>query len=166
MAQVTLSLKNLMGVIVGNRGQVMHRRLDEKIVDLASLFRPRLNVVDGIVGAEMDEVVGKPVQMNVVLAGVDMVAVDAVGSAVMGLDPSTVRHIQMAAGRGLGVGDLGQINVIGEPIQRVARKFSQEYSDRKLETYNLKRPLSAEDIALMKLKFENRDPHIVDPYKK
>ena len=88
MAQVTLSLKNLMGVIVGNRGLIMHDKLDEKIVDLASLFKPTLNVVDGIIGAEMDEVVGSPVDSNVIIAGVDMVSVDTVGSAVMGLDPT------------------------------------------------------------------------------
>ena len=97
MAQATLSMKNLMGVIVDNRGRVMHDRLDEKIVDLASMFRPALNVVDGIVGAEMDEVVGIPVRSNVVIAGVDMVSVDSVGSAVMGLDPNEIRHVQMAA---------------------------------------------------------------------
>jgi uncharacterized protein (DUF362 family) len=155
-----------MGVIVDNRGRVMHEGLDEKIVDLASLFVPALNVIDGIVGSEMDEVVGRPVQSKVVIAGVDMVSVDAVGSAVMGLDVSKIRHIQMAAERGLGIASLEHINVIGEAIDSVKLKFSTEYSDRKLKTYGLMNPLSEADIIQMKAKFANRDPHIVDPYKR
>jgi len=165
MAQITLSMKNLMGVIVDNRGRVMHERLDEKIVDLASLFRPALNVVDGIVGAELDEVVGEPVRSNVVIAGVNMVSVDAVGSAVMGLDPNNIRHVQMAAERGLGVARLDRIDVVGESIASVRTRFRTEYSDRKLETYGLKRPLSEEDVALMKASFANRDPRVDDPYR-
>jgi uncharacterized protein (DUF362 family) len=164
MAQVTLSLKNFMGAIVGNRGKVMHHRLDEKIVDLASLFKPRLNVIDGIVGAEMDEVVGRPVSMNVVLAGVDMVATDVVGSSVMGVDPYKVRHVQMAAERGLGIGDLDGIRVLGDTIESVRKSFSQEYSIEKLKSYNLKRPLTEDDIARMKTEFEGREPHVKDPY--
>ena len=165
MAQVTLSMKNLMGVIVDNRGRVMHERLHEKIVDLASMFRPALNVVDGIVGAELDEVVGEPVHSNVVIAGVDMVSVDAVGSAVMGLYPNDIRHVQMAAERGLGVARLDRIDVVGESIASVRTRFRTEYSDRKLETYGLKRPLSEEDVALMKASFANRDPRVDDPYR-
>ena len=158
MAQVTLSLKNLRGVIVDNRGRVMHERLP-------SMFRPALNVVDGIVGAELDEVVGEPVHSNVVIAGVDMVSVDAVGSAVMGLYPNDIRHVQMAAERGLGVARLDRIDVVGESIASVRTRFRTEYSDRKLETYGLKRPLSEEDVALMKASFANRDPRVDDPYR-
>jgi uncharacterized protein (DUF362 family) len=166
MSQVTLSLKNLMGVIVDNRGLVIHDMLDEKIVDLASLFKPVLNVVDGIVGAEKDEVVGDSVESNVVLAGADMVSVDAVGSAVMGLDSLTIRHVQLAAERGLGVADLTRIDVLGEPIESVAKKYSTEYSDRKLETYGLTHPLTEADIVYMKNSFANRDPQLKDPYAK
>jgi uncharacterized protein (DUF362 family) len=164
MAQVTLTMKNLMGTIVGNRGEVMHHRLDEKIVDLASLFKPRLNVIDGIVGAEMDEVVGRPVSMDVVVAGVDMVATDAVGSAVMGVDPYGVRHVQMAAERGLGIGDLKRIRILGDSIESVRKCFSQEYSDEKLRSYDLMRPLTEDDLERMKAEFEGRDPHVKDPY--
>jgi uncharacterized protein (DUF362 family) len=164
MGQITLTLKNFMGVIVGNRGELMHYRLDEKIVDLASLFKPKLNVVDGIVGSEMDEVVGRPGQSNLILAGVDMGATDTVGSAVMGLDPGSIRHVQMAAERGLGIGDLDRISVLGEAIESVRKAYSQDYSDEKIKSYNLSRPLSEADIARMKAEFEHRDPHVKDPY--
>jgi uncharacterized protein (DUF362 family) len=166
MAQVTLSLKNLMGVIVDNRGIVMHDMIDEKIVDLASLFKPVLNVIDGVIGAEKDEVVGDPVISNVVLSGVDMVSVDAVGSAVMGLDPLLVRHVQMAEARGLGLASLERIEFVGESIESVVKKYSTEYSARKLETYGLSHPLSEEDINYMHNKFAKRDPQVKDPYVK
>lgn len=132
MAQVTLSIKNLMGTIVGDRGAVMHIKIDEKLVDLASLIRPKLNVIDGIVGSEMDETRGRPVPIGVIIAGRDMVATDAVGSAVMGLNPKTVRHIRLAAERGLGVGELKEIEVLGEPIKSVRKRFSRELSEEKL----------------------------------
>lgn len=165
MAQVTLSMKNLMGVVVDNRGVLMHHRLSEKIVDLASLFKPALNVVDGVIGAEMDEVVGAPVRSNVILAGVNMVSVDSVGSAVMGLDPLTIRHVQMAAERGLGTANLDEIRIIGEPIESVVKKYSTEYSDKKLESYGLSHPLSEADRVHMISDFTKRDPRVEDPYK-
>lgn len=73
MTQVTLSIKNLMGVIVGDRGSIMHRNIDDKLINLANFVRPKINVIDGFVGSEMDEVRGKPVTMNIVIAGTDMV---------------------------------------------------------------------------------------------
>ena len=114
--------------------------------------------MDGIVGAEMDEVVGDPVESNVVLAGVDMVSVDAVGSAVMGLDPGSIRHVQLAATRGLGVAGLDRVTILGEPIEAVVKKFSTAYSERKLKTYGLTNPLSEEDIVYMRNRFAKRIP--------
>lgn len=69
MALVTLCMKNLMGLILPK--SIMHDRLNEKIVDLTMLFRDKvkLNVVDGPVGSEEDEVYGSPVQMNLIIAG-------------------------------------------------------------------------------------------------
>lgn len=86
-------MKNLMGLILPKpAGQIMHSRINEKLVDLASLFRDKvkINVIDGLVGAEVDEIHGRPVEMNLVIAGRDMVAVDSVATAVMGIDPSKV----------------------------------------------------------------------------
>jgi len=144
MAQVTLSIKNLMGVIVGDRGAIMHRQIDEKLVDLASFVRPKLNVIDGIVGSEMDEVRGKPVPMNVIIAGRNMVATDAVGCAVMGVDPETVRHLQLAEERGLGVASLDAITVLGEPIEAVRRRFRRGLSKERLKAYGFNHDVDEE----------------------
>lgn len=121
MAYVTLSLKNLMGVI-SPKG-IMHGNLSRKIVDLASILKPRVAVIDGIIAGEVHETARKPVKMNLVIAGTDPVAVDAVGAAVMGINPRTVKHLRLAEERGLGICDLKRIDVLGEPIDRVKRKF-------------------------------------------
>ena len=135
MTQVTLSIKNLMGVIVGDRGSIMHIDIDEKLIDLASFVKPKLNVIDGFVESEMDEVRGKPVTMNIVIAGTDMVAVDAVGFAVMGVDPRDVRHLKLAERRGLGIANLNDIKVLGEPIETITREFKRRYSKERLKLY-------------------------------
>lgn len=133
MAQVTLSIKNLMGTIVGNRGAIMHPQIDTKLVDLARVVRPTLNIIDGVIGAEMDETHGRPVPVGVVIAGTDLVAVDTVGAAVMGVDPTTVCHLQLAAAQDLGIGELAKIEIIGEALPAVAKRFSQALSMEKLQ---------------------------------
>ena len=121
MAGVTLSLKNLMGV-VSPKGQI-HRSLGKKIADLASLVKPRLAVIDGIIGGEGHELAGRPVEMNLVIAGLDPVAVDTVGAAVMEVNPERVEHIILAAKKELGVCNLNKIKVVGEPIEKVKKKI-------------------------------------------
>lgn len=118
---VTLSLKNMIGA-VSPKGS-MHTNLDEKIVDLNSVIKPRLAVVDGIVGGAGGELGSTPVKMSLVIAGVDPVAVDAVGAAVMGINPNRVRHIGLAEARGLGVGSLSKIRVLGQPVDEVMKRY-------------------------------------------
>ncbi|MEM2739759.1 MAG: DUF362 domain-containing protein [Candidatus Bathyarchaeia archaeon] len=125
LAVVTLSLKNLMGV-VSPKG-AMHGKLSTKIVDLAMLLKPRLAVVDGIIGGEVHETAHQPVEVGVVIAGMDPVAVDSVASMVMGVDPMDVPHLREAEARGLGVCDPRNIRVIGAGIEEVSVKFRRSY---------------------------------------
>lgn len=62
-------------------------------------------------------------QMNLIIAGRDMVAVDSVASAVMGVDPRRVKYLRLAEERGLGISNLEEIEVVGESIRTVERKF-------------------------------------------
>jgi uncharacterized protein (DUF362 family) len=135
MAQITLSIKNLMGIIVGDRGAIMHKEIDHKLVDLASVVKPQLNVIDGIVGSEMDEERGYPIQTNVIISGENMVATDAVGSAVMGVNPATVRHLKLAEERNLGPANLDEITVLGESIESAKKKYRQGFSKKRLTKY-------------------------------
>ncbi|MCK5563499.1 DUF362 domain-containing protein [Candidatus Bathyarchaeota archaeon] len=130
MTDVTLSIKNMMGVI--NPKGSMHTRLNKNIVDLASVVKPSIAVVDGIVAGEGHETSGNPVEMNLVIAGTDPIAVDAVGAAVMSITPKNVKHLRLAEKKGLGTCDLEQIEIIGESIESVKKKFRRSLSSKLL----------------------------------
>ncbi len=130
IAKVTLSIKNMIGTIAP-KGTI-HNHLSEKIADLASILKPTVAVVDGIIAGEGHETSGNPVEMNLVLAGTDPVAVDAVGAAVMGVPPDTVKHLCLAEQKGLGTCNLKKITVVGEPINKVRRKFRSALLSRVL----------------------------------
>ncbi|MGD0423246.1 MAG: DUF362 domain-containing protein [Candidatus Bathyarchaeia archaeon] len=121
MAVTTLAMKNCMGCILPKG--IMHSSLHKKIADLAGLINPRLSVIDGIIGAEGNEVSGDPVPMGLIIAGTDYVAVDTVGSAVMGYSAKECEYLQYAAQKGLGTCDLSGIDVVGASIEDVKRKF-------------------------------------------
>ncbi len=62
--------------------------------------------------------------MNLVIAGTDSVAVDAVGAAAMGIRPESVEHLRLAQEIGLGISDLKRIEILGEPIDEVKKNFT------------------------------------------
>lgn len=121
IAGVSLSLKNMMGGMTPKGS--MHSNFNSNIADLASIIKPSIAVIDGIIGGEGHESSGNPVQMNLVIAGLDPVAVDTVGAAVMGIPPRDVKHLLLAEKKGLGTCDLNQIKIVGEPIERVRKNF-------------------------------------------
>lgn len=131
IAGVTLSLKNMMGALA-SKGFMHTGSLSEKIVDLASVLRPSISVVDGMIAGEGHETSGNPVEMNLIIAGTDTVTVDAVGAAVMSISPTDVKHLVLAEKQGLGTCNLEEITVLEEPIQGVSRKFSRSLSSRLL----------------------------------
>jgi uncharacterized protein (DUF362 family) len=120
-ASVTLSLKNMMGAMTPKGS--MHGHLSQNIIDLASVIKPSMAVIDGIIAGEGHETSGNPVEMNLIIAGTDPVAVDAVGAAVMGIPPESVKHLRLAQESGLGTCDLEGIQIVGEPIEKVQKKF-------------------------------------------
>lgn len=127
---VTLSLKNIMGVITPKAA--MHSRLSQKIADLVSVIGPRVAVIDGIIAGEGHETSGNPVEMNLVIAGTDPVAVDAVGAAVMSIPPEKVKHLRIAEEKGLGTCHLDRIQILGEPVEKVRKKFKTSFVSKLL----------------------------------
>ena len=67
---------------------------------------------------------GKPVDMGIILSGQDIVAVDAVAEAVIGLDNLQVDTTRLANEQGVGVGDINKIDVVGTPVAEVKRVFA------------------------------------------
>ena len=123
LSGVTVGMKNLYCLLPEPKG-LFHDEADEALCDMATIRKPDMVIVDGLVGMEGNGPIdGEPITMNLVIAGKDLVAVDAVATAVMGHDPATVSHIQLAHARGLGECDLSKIEIRGEPIEKVRKVF-------------------------------------------
>ena len=100
------------------------RGMHKVILDINMTMKPVLTVVDGFVAMEgMGPVRGRPVEMEIIIAGRDVVATDATASRVMGFDPSRIGHIRMAHEAGLG--EMENIEIVGEPLDAVARAFKR-----------------------------------------
>jgi len=122
-SRVTLCMKNMMGCIARNRS-IMHRNFNQRLMDLLSVTnRSEVNIIDGIVGLEGDEIHGNPVGVGVVIASRDWVAADAVGAAVMGFSEGEVEHIPLAEQHGFGTGTLSNIELRGASIESVRKPF-------------------------------------------
>ncbi|OPY27832.1 MAG: hypothetical protein A4E28_01815 [Methanocella sp. PtaU1.Bin125] len=117
----TLSMKNMMGGILPKG--IMHDDLAQKIVDLNRAFGPELTVIDGILGCQRHELACDPIASNVIIAGEDFVATDAVGSFLMGLAPEDVLYLQLAKKAGLGENDMNKIEYVGESINKLRKRY-------------------------------------------
>lgn len=124
---VTLSLKNLKGCMFQNEKYKSHHvGVHKAIVDLNTLIKPDFAVIDGIVGMEgLGPTAGDPVRMNMIIAGKNLASVDTVASTIMGFDVNQIKHIQYATQKGFGTTDLQKVDVLGESIQKVSRKFKE-----------------------------------------
>lgn len=112
--RLTMSLKNIMGILGGNRGNI-HHSLDMNIAELNAVFKFHLVVMDAVrvltangpQGGRLRDVR----EENTIVAGVDPVSVDAYGATLFGITASDVPHVVYAAQLGLGEMDLSKINV-------------------------------------------------------
>jgi len=125
----TLCIKNLHGLNTWEDKKRIHKTdMGQKFVDLAKAIKEklRLSMVDGIRAMEgQGPSGGFPVDMGLVLAGDNIVAVDAVASACMGIDPMEVPPTQIAMYQGLGPAALHEITVKGENVKEVRRPFKR-----------------------------------------
>ncbi len=121
LAVVTLNMKNMMGGILPK--SIMHEDIHEKIVDLNRRFMPRLGVIDGVIGCQTHETGCDPVRSNVIVAGSDAVAVDAIGALLMGINPHDVKHLELAALVGMGTNDLNQIEITGDDLKKLQKRY-------------------------------------------
>lgn len=106
----TLSLKNMKGCLWRRSKVDLHMLppvpgLDEKplnvaIADMATVLMPDFTVIDGTVGLEgLGPSAGTPKPMDVVVAGSEPVACDAVTATLMGITPKDIPHLRMTAER-------------------------------------------------------------------
>lgn len=100
----TLSMKNFFGLLPGGvygwPKNVLHwAGINECIADLHAAFPNTFAIVDGIEGMQGNgPIQGTPKHAGVLIAGENLPAVDATCCRIMGIDPSKLLYLQMAAG--------------------------------------------------------------------
>ena len=121
LTTLTGAVKNSYGVIPGAQKARLHLlagdpwRFGELVVDVFGLRVPDLFIVDAVVGMEGNGPASKDLRsIGKILASDNAVALDAVIARMMGLDPATLRFIQVAQERGLGDLDPAATEIIGE----------------------------------------------------
>jgi uncharacterized protein (DUF362 family) len=112
ISRLTLGMKNLMGVIGGNRGR-LHSNIAESLVDINSVIHSDLTVIDatrilvanGPQGGRLEDVR----HTETLIASPDIVAADAYAATLFNFKPEEIPTIVAAADRGLGVMDLKRV---------------------------------------------------------
>jgi len=124
---VTLAIKNLYGLLPHLYRHNLHKEyivpneFAGAVVDIYSQATPAFNLVDAVTALEGygPSRGGRPRHVGLLVGGFDGVAVDAVCSAVMGLNPQNIAVTRIAAERGLGLADLKKIEIKGTPLEDV-----------------------------------------------
>jgi uncharacterized protein (DUF362 family) len=115
LSKLTLGLKNVMGIMGGNRGYI-HRSLDTALADVNAHVKIHLTIIDatriltahGPQGGNIADVK----ILNKVIASTDIVAADAVATTLFGMKPSEIPVTVAAYKRGLGEMDLDKIRIV------------------------------------------------------
>jgi uncharacterized protein (DUF362 family) len=115
MAILTMSMKNLMGIMGGERG-TMHQDFEQKIVDVNSLVRPHLVILDayrmlirnGPTGGDLRDVR----LAKTVVVGTNQASVDAFGTTLFGMKPTDLDYLHLAGKQGIGIIDLAKLSIL------------------------------------------------------
>ncbi len=113
MATLTLGLKNLMGTMLYR--ERIHPSFEKNLVDLATLVRPQLTVIDAIrtlmangpTGGNLADVK----QQDTLIFSPDIVAADSYATRLFDMTPEDIPYIMNAGRRGLGMSDLSGVNI-------------------------------------------------------
>jgi uncharacterized protein (DUF362 family) len=115
LAKLTLGLKNIMGVINGNRGEI-HKDMGPRIADLNLVVYPKLTIVDatrillknGPTGGRLEDVK----TLDTLIASADTVAADAYATTLFGMKPEELPSTVAGAKLGLGEMDLSKVRIV------------------------------------------------------
>ena len=117
----TGAMKNAFGGLLSTHRHYTHTRIHETLVDLLAIQK---EIHPGIFAFMDGTTAGngpgprtmEPVVKNVILASADQVAIDAVAAKLMGFDPLQIDYIRLAHEHGLGVGDVREIELVGDDV--------------------------------------------------
>ena len=117
----TGAMKNAFGGLLHTKRHYAHSWIHETLVDLLhiqnEIHTGIFAVMDGTTaGNGTGPRIMTPETKNVILASGDQVAIDAVAAKLMGFDPLEIGYIRLADEQGLGVGDVREIEIVGDDI--------------------------------------------------
>jgi uncharacterized protein (DUF362 family)/Pyruvate/2-oxoacid:ferredoxin oxidoreductase delta subunit len=125
LTKFTGALKNLFGTVPTATRMKLHalgsiRLFSQGIADICAAVRPRLAVMDGVVGMDGNgPSFGTIKKVGIIAASRDPVAVDAVCSSIVGYKENEILTTVEASARGLGNGKLSDIQVRGTDIEQL-----------------------------------------------
>jgi len=118
--QFTGATKILFGVIPGTLKLGYHAKFPERerfgdmLIDIVTLIRPALSLMDGIVGMDGEgPSAGDPFEIGALLASTDAMALDVVAANLVGMDVHSIYPLQAAIERHLTTGDVADIDILG-----------------------------------------------------
>ena len=125
----TGAMKNAFGGLLNTKRHYTHSVIHKTLVDLLEVQK---EIHSGIFAVMDGTICGNgpgprtliPVEKDYMLASGDQVAIDAVAAKLMGFDPMKIEYIYLAHEAGLGIGDVRQIEVVGEDISNINFNFS------------------------------------------
>ncbi|MFH1038621.1 MAG: DUF362 domain-containing protein [PVC group bacterium] len=122
LAGVTLCLKNIFGFIPTRKQKLMyHPFIRAAVLDMNQVIRSDFCLVDGVWGNEFDEIQSTPINAGVVIGGENILAVDAVAAAVMGIDTRKMNSYRLAEE----LFGAPEATILGTPIREVCGSFRQ-----------------------------------------
>lgn len=127
----TGAIKNMFGALLADSRKKTHRidnieLFSKALVDIFTIRKPDLAVMDGIIGMEGVGPTHGPVKkVGVIISSTDSVAIDAVSSSIIGYDPMDIPTTKDAYVRGLGNGKLEEIEVLGNQLDEVKVDFKR-----------------------------------------
>jgi uncharacterized protein (DUF362 family) len=109
-----MTMKNLMGIMGGKRGTI-HNGFSQKIVDVNTLVKPTLAILDayrvlfrnGPTGGSLNDVR----LTKTLVAGTNSVSIDAYGAQFLGKSAADFEWLVEANGRGMGEIDLSKLTI-------------------------------------------------------
>ncbi len=123
---LTGAVKNVFGIVPGLSKTQCHKMAPHPVpfakllVDIYSYSPPHLTIMDGITAMEGEGPgpAGTPKKMNLVAVSTDAVSMDAVLSKTVGLEPFDILTTKEAHRRGLGNGNIEDIEIVGDDLNQ------------------------------------------------
>ncbi len=114
--KTTIAMKNMFGIASGkfysgswNKSKLHSPSTHKNVVDVCLYKKPDLSVVDASVALQGMHLAGTHKNLGLILAGFDPVAVDTLGSELLGHNPKKLEYLTLANGR---LGSMDNIEIL------------------------------------------------------